>query len=364
MNDGIDPALTSLTYITVDSVMHVVQQLGKGSLLAKMDTESAYVLVPVHPQDRILQAVEWDGQIYVDPMLPFGLRSAQIFFTAVADMLNWCLQRAGIRFVSHYLDDFIVTAPPQSEECQRAVEALNLVCAKLGVPTVPHKWDGPTTCLIFLGIQIDIIAGELRLPEEKLQRLRTLLREWSTRKSCQWKQLESLIGLLTHACKVVCPGRSFLCRLPDFLHATGSRPDGNSTICLNKECWADVAWWEEFVGRCNGRSFLCTPPHNLPMVEMASDAFGSWGCGAWHGSSWFQVPWDDSAHTLSIAAKELIPIFLACVAWGHTWHAHQVRCWCNNQVVVAALQVHQRCWGHAPAQVPDICGSPSGLSPP
>ena len=76
----------------------------------------------------------------------------------------------------------------------------------------PNKRDGPTTCLIFLGIQIDTVAGELRLPEEKLQRLRTLLREWSTRKSCQRKQLESWIGLLTHACKVVRPGRSFLRR--------------------------------------------------------------------------------------------------------------------------------------------------------
>ena len=28
------------------------------------------------------------------------------------------------------------------------------------------------------------------------------------------------------------------------------------------------------------------------------------------------------------------------------------------------FQVQQRCWGHAPPQVPDICGSPSGLSPP
>ena len=124
----------------------------------------------------------------------------------------------------------------------------------------PHKWDGPTTCLIFLGIQIDTVAGELRLPEEKLQRLRTLLQEWSTRKSCQRKQLESSIGLLTHAWKVVCPGRFFLRRLLDLLHATGSRPDGNSTIRLNRECRADVAWWEEFVGRWNGRSFLCPPP--------------------------------------------------------------------------------------------------------
>ena len=159
VNDGIDPALTSLTYITVDSVMQVVRQLGKGSLLAKMDIESAYRLVPVHPQDRILQAVEWDGQIYVDPMLPFGLRSAPKIFTAVADALNWCLQRAGIRFVSHYLDDFIVVAPPRSEECQRAVEALDSVCAKLGVPWHPTSGTAPRHASFFWASRLTPLLG-------------------------------------------------------------------------------------------------------------------------------------------------------------------------------------------------------------
>ncbi len=76
VNDGIDPALTSLSYTSMNSAAQRMQQLGKGSLLAKMDIESAYRLVPIHPQDRILQVVEWEGEIYVDPMLPFGLRSA------------------------------------------------------------------------------------------------------------------------------------------------------------------------------------------------------------------------------------------------------------------------------------------------
>ena len=62
----------------------------------------------------------------------------------------------------------------------------------------PHKRDGPTTCITFLGIQVDTVAGELRLPEEKLLRLKTLLQEWEEKKVCRRKQLESLIGLLTH----------------------------------------------------------------------------------------------------------------------------------------------------------------------
>ena len=134
----------------------------------------------------MLQAVEWEGSLYVDPMLPFGLRLAPTIFSAVADALNWCLQRAGIHFIQHYLDDFIIVAPPHSEECQQAVQTMDTVCARLGVPMTPHKREGPTTCLVFLGIEIDTVAGELRLPEEKLSRLMSLLHEGSLARERSW----------------------------------------------------------------------------------------------------------------------------------------------------------------------------------
>ena len=110
VNNGIDPSLCSLTYTTVDDIAETAAHLGPGSLLAKVDIESAYRLIPVHPDDRLLQAVQWDNQIFVDPMLPFGLRSAPKIFNAVADALH--LQQSGILLLYHYLDDFIIIAPP------------------------------------------------------------------------------------------------------------------------------------------------------------------------------------------------------------------------------------------------------------
>ncbi len=84
-------------------------------------------------------------------------------------------------------------------------------------------------------------------------------------------------------------------------------------------------------------SFLQSPLP-LPTVECTTDASGSWGCGAWHNASWYQVAWDNQAHAFSIAAKELVPIILACAAWGKVSYACQVRCRCDNQVVVSALR--------------------------
>ena len=85
--------------------------MGRGALLAKVNSKSAY-LIPVHLHDCHLQAVQWDGKIFMDPMLPFGLRSAPKIFNAVADALHWVLQQAGVTMVYHYLDDFVVGGGP------------------------------------------------------------------------------------------------------------------------------------------------------------------------------------------------------------------------------------------------------------
>ena len=48
VNDGIDPSLCSLSYTTVDDIAATMATLGVGALIAKVDVESAYRLIPVH----------------------------------------------------------------------------------------------------------------------------------------------------------------------------------------------------------------------------------------------------------------------------------------------------------------------------
>ena len=47
-----------------------------------MDIQQAYRMVPVHPDDRALLGMRWEGGVYIDTRLPFGLRSAPIMFTS------------------------------------------------------------------------------------------------------------------------------------------------------------------------------------------------------------------------------------------------------------------------------------------
>ena len=115
-------------------------------------------------------------------MLPFGLRSAPKIFTAVADAMEWCVHKAGVKYIYHYLDDFAVLGSPDSEGCHRHLLCLQSVAADLGVPLAPDKQDGPTTVIVFLGIIIDTTCQELRLPEDKLRRLLETVMEWNDQK--------------------------------------------------------------------------------------------------------------------------------------------------------------------------------------
>ena len=73
VNDGIPPEWCSLSYIKVDDVARHVAQLGSGALLAKMDIQQVYRMVPVHPDNRALLGMRWEGGvIYIDTRLPFG----------------------------------------------------------------------------------------------------------------------------------------------------------------------------------------------------------------------------------------------------------------------------------------------------
>ena len=332
VNDGIDGRLCSLKYTSVDAVARAAQTLGRGALMAKLDIKSAYRLVPVHPDDRHLLGFEWRGQQYVDGMLPFGLRSAPKIFTAVADALEWVVRRRGVVHVDHYLDDFIVLGPPGSPECATALETVMLTCADLGVPLAMDKLEGPVPCLTFLGIEIDTAAGVLRLPRDKFERMQATLGQWSSRRVCKRRELESLIGTLQHACKVIRPGRAFLRRLIDLLRIS-HRPHHH--IRLNQQFRADLLWWQTFASHWNGIASL--PPAVTPSFEITSDASGHWGCGAWSRRSWFQFEWPDVARHHHITFKELFAVVFACATWGRQWRGTRVHCRCDNQAAVCAI---------------------------
>ena len=88
VNDGIPPEYCSLSYTFVDEAAQVVGRLGPQCLLAKVNIQSAYHMIPVHPEDRLLLGMVWQRNLFIDAALPFGLRSTARIFTAGVDVLE------------------------------------------------------------------------------------------------------------------------------------------------------------------------------------------------------------------------------------------------------------------------------------
>ena len=101
----------------------------------------------------------------------------------------------------HYLDDFLFIEDTGSQPT--ALAKACFLMDTLEVPTAPHKVEGPTTCLMFLGMELDSSSLMARLPADKLYRLITSLNAWGNRKQCSKQELMSLIGILQHASIVI-----------------------------------------------------------------------------------------------------------------------------------------------------------------
>ena len=149
VNDGVDADLCSLT---VEDAARAVRAHGRGWLLAKVDVKQAYRMVQVHPEDRLLLGMSWEGALYVDTAIPFGLRSAPKIFNAFAGALKWMVRQEEVQRVLHYLDDFLLAG---SGQCEEDLRRLLSVFERLRVPIASEKLEGPTDRLTFLGIEID-----------------------------------------------------------------------------------------------------------------------------------------------------------------------------------------------------------------
>lgn len=62
VNDGIDAQECKVSYTSFDAALVWVRKYGRGSLLAKTDIESAFRLLPVHPESFRLLGCKWEGQ--------------------------------------------------------------------------------------------------------------------------------------------------------------------------------------------------------------------------------------------------------------------------------------------------------------
>ena len=215
VNDGISKELylgkpIDIRYPTLDDLTDQVVAMGRSCLLCKRDLKRAYRQLPVDPGEVNYLGYHWKDQIYVDAVLPMGLRSAAMPCQRVTNAIAYIMATKGFITIN-YLDDFGMAE--KADRCNEGFQTLGNVLQELGFEESLEKAVAPITRMSFLGILIDTVSLTLEIPEEKLKEISLLVKIWLEKKSATRHQMESIIGKLKFVAQCVRPGRVFISRM-------------------------------------------------------------------------------------------------------------------------------------------------------
>jgi hypothetical protein len=93
---------------TFNSTAKLILSLPEGCLVVTFDISAAYQMTPVDPRQQNALCIFWDGKVYVDRAVMFGLSSSAGVFGSIADMLVAIYRAAGFGPLTKWVDNFFV----------------------------------------------------------------------------------------------------------------------------------------------------------------------------------------------------------------------------------------------------------------
>ena len=256
-----------------------------------------------------------------------GGRRACRIFEAFSSALAWiCQQKLGLHNTAQVLDDFLFLESTEIA-CQGSLDNFMKLCEDIYIPLAPEKTQGPAQVHTFLGIELDTVGMQAKLPQDKLLKCHKNIQLLPKR--VKHIRLQSIIGLLNFACRVIAPHRAFLRRSID-LTQHGNRP--HHFIKLTRETKEDLRTWLAFLKLHNGVTIFpeaaWTEDH---VLNLYTDAASRHGFGGVLGRSWFLGERPDIWKMQNIALLELYPIVVPMHIWGHVLTNKRVLLHTDNQ---------------------------------
>ena len=334
INDFISKDKCRVHYASFDSAVQLVMQAGNSSWLAKSDIKSAFRLLPVSPTDYELLGFTFDGEYYFDKCLPMGCSISCSIFEKFSSFLEFQVKEMGATaFVTHYLDDFLFVGPSASA-CSSLLDIFSTLCNQLGVPIAKEKTVVPVQTITYLGLELDAVRGEVRVPRDKVQALCAQIHQALSRKKITLRGIQSLVGSMNFLCRAIAPGRAFMGRL---IALTRGVIQPHHRVRLTVGARLDLIMWLRFLSNFNGVSaFLGLHWEVSESLALFADSAAAIGFGAYFAGKWTHGRWpvDIVQNPPSIAFLEFYPIMVAVQCWAPLLTNRKVEFHSDNIAVV------------------------------
>lgn len=82
-----------------------------------------------------------------------------------------------------YWTTFLFVGPPRSPDCYSSLLAFHSLAKDINLPIKSEKTVYPTTTLTFLGLELDTLKFEIRLPIDKLDRLKSEIKAFQNKRT-------------------------------------------------------------------------------------------------------------------------------------------------------------------------------------
>ena len=235
------------------NVSTVTDLLGENDYMTVVDIKSAYRAVPIRPEHRKFQGFKWDldgnSLWFVDNRMCFGLRLGPMYFNMLSTFVHDVMLNVYNVKIVNYLDDFIAVSE-NYKKCVHAQDSILKLLRHLGFYVSFSKLIHPSKCVVYLGIIIDSVRMELRLPEGKVSKLKCLLDQLLAKRRVSRKEIEKLGGLLSHCAHVV-KGDKVFCKRVFNLYKTSINTNCKF-IAMPDSVKADLRWWRNLIDNFNG----------------------------------------------------------------------------------------------------------------
>ena len=144
INEGIPNEFSTVTYETLDHVLSLLSQFGRGALTGGSR------IIPIHPSCYHLFGFTWASSFFYDCCLPVGCAESCRIFERLSCALQWILQSRGNVVGSHILDDFIFIGPPDSPSCLQDLNRFMDLAHELSIPIKQEKHGSPLLSLLYV----------------------------------------------------------------------------------------------------------------------------------------------------------------------------------------------------------------------
>ena len=233
-----------------------------------------------------------------------------------------------------YIDDIFILAESREESRDHVEVVLFLLVCMGFIVNQKKSVTEPSQILDFLGLTVDSLAMELKLPLEKLKKIRAESQKLVKEDTVSARSLAWKLGKMNATAQVIPPAPLFCRNLQMSLAlALGEHSQCyKAPVTLPPEGKEELSWWDTHMSRWNGKSLVKTE------IDMVMDSDASLlGWGAFYNHQRTGGPWSPQERTMHINCLELLAATLAVQTFAKSLTKMSVLLRIDNTTAVAYI---------------------------